>query len=440
VLLASVDPLRLFVADPGDADLAGPLRDAVDGLVIDAVAAAYDALVRGARDHLVDRAAAFELLRFHARGGDDGTLELVSVALSPAIDDAVAAEVLARVGILPREVDTRDSFRRLVPGAASRPFLDACPWPRWSDVIGWNGAPHDDFAIEHVATSRITGGAVVLHHQTSARFHVLNDTAGYTWERTREGLSPGAVADAIASQFGLDADRARDDVWDALARWANEGWIVRAGVRVQVTPRDDGAARGRCLLSSSGATVALGRGAPARGDAIALVGWEPSGVAAIAAILALRHDARVVSDAPWIDEESGRAIPTASRLAVFETDDAQVAAVSPSFAAAARHVASNEVGFRWYEPAPWVGEPPIVGPVVVVRRASRGAPTTLHRLTVREGLLELVALGMRAEPPWSPERAHELLAWLEETPLWVLEARDVASGAEALQALEAEGP
>lgn len=67
-------------------------------------------------------------------------------------------------------------------------------------------------------TIREVGGEVLVLDLRSNRVHQLNQTASFIWHRCSEGLTPDAIAAALAAGFDVDDERARRDVEDTLFR------------------------------------------------------------------------------------------------------------------------------------------------------------------------------------------------------------------------------
>jgi hypothetical protein len=73
---------------------------------------------------------------------------------------------------------------------------------------------------------RRVGSEWVLYDAAREKAHVLNQTAAVIWTYCDGTFERSSIADAIAREVpGLDTTRIRDDINDALRRFADEGLL-----------------------------------------------------------------------------------------------------------------------------------------------------------------------------------------------------------------------
>lgn len=253
VLVSGVDPLRIYVHS-SDAD--GADEGEIARVIRRTVLAGRDVMTRLVRDHVAERDACFELLRFDFRRdvqrATDGRLRLVRCALSSSLEESQAAlvdDTLALLGILPLrartdagleaswcdvandELTDAGGYRRIIPSKEPAVMAVEWPFPRHSDVVlaeREGACSRDEHHVELEATSTFLAGRVVLFSPSTQRFFVPNDTAAYVWLRLEDGASPGTIANELHLQFSVPLATVRCDVWDIVARWAHDGLVRRA--------------------------------------------------------------------------------------------------------------------------------------------------------------------------------------------------------------------
>jgi hypothetical protein len=73
---------------------------------------------------------------------------------------------------------------------------------------------------------RRVGSEWVLYDAAREKAHVLNQTAAVIWTYCDGTFERSSIADAIAREVpGLDTTRIKDDINDALRRFADEGLL-----------------------------------------------------------------------------------------------------------------------------------------------------------------------------------------------------------------------
>ncbi len=87
------------------------------------------------------------------------------------------------------------------------------------------GAPERPVARPDLELRRV-GSEWVLYDAAREKAHVLNLTAAVIWTYCDGTLERSSIADAIAREVpSLDPTRIKDDIDDALRRFADEGLL-----------------------------------------------------------------------------------------------------------------------------------------------------------------------------------------------------------------------
>ena len=106
--------------------------------------------------------------------------------------------------------------------------------PRSSASFGERETSQADVAVPRNATFRVSGrvlarrvgGEVLLLHLSSGVYHVLNETGARVWALLENGRDLASIADAVASEYEVDPDRAAKDVQAVIARLQEEQLIA----------------------------------------------------------------------------------------------------------------------------------------------------------------------------------------------------------------------
>lgn len=106
--------------------------------------------------------------------------------------------------------------------------------PRSSASFGERETSQADVAVPRDATFRVSGrvlarrvgGEVLLLHLSSGVYHVLNETGARVWALLENGRDLASIADAVASEYDVDPDRAVKDVQAVIARLQEEQLIA----------------------------------------------------------------------------------------------------------------------------------------------------------------------------------------------------------------------
>ncbi|PPK53328.1 tubulin--tyrosine ligase family protein [Marinobacter persicus] len=136
------------------------------------------------------------------------------------------------------ELSRSGGFRNLIPGVAPSRYLPYMALPRLEDWVlaqSLSGKPLPQPAMERwVAEEMVTDEQVLLYDTRLGHFSALNETASVIWLMATEGAGPDAIAStllesALHTQAGPpDAWPIRQQVWDTLADWAGNRFLVQA--------------------------------------------------------------------------------------------------------------------------------------------------------------------------------------------------------------------
>jgi hypothetical protein len=80
-------------------------------------------------------------------------------------------------------------------------------------------------------TCYLVGDEGILFSPASERLYRLNTTAAFMWCCYEEGLTPLAMAGAVADRFGVSRRKARRDVLRTLSEWKSQGLLAPTGYR-----------------------------------------------------------------------------------------------------------------------------------------------------------------------------------------------------------------
>lgn len=155
-----------------------------------------------------------------------------------------------------REAQRAGGFERILPTADAERYLSCFPLPRFADValadgLGTAPLPRPTLRRWQVAEV-ITGEELLLYGEARQALYATNPTAALIWLHATMGKHPDEIAAALRQSLqGADPNALQQQVWEALADWAEAGLLVQcpAGVPGEPAaehplPQDDAATPG----------------------------------------------------------------------------------------------------------------------------------------------------------------------------------------------------
>jgi len=137
------------------------------------------------------------------------------------------------------ELSRCGGFRNLIPGSEPARYLSFMTLPRLEDWVVAQALvekPLPQPVLERwVAEEMVTDEQVLLYDTRLGHFSALNETASVIWLMATEGAGPDSIASALVesalqSPMGTpDAWAVRQQVWDTLADWAGNRFLVQLG-------------------------------------------------------------------------------------------------------------------------------------------------------------------------------------------------------------------
>lgn len=136
------------------------------------------------------------------------------------------------------ELSRAGNFKRLLPSDDPAAYLPFYTLPRLEDwvvakALSGNGLTQP-ILQRRCAEDMISEDRVYVYDTRLGHLSVLNETASLIWLMATDGIPPDDIADALtqsATQNSVaepDAWAIRRDVWNSLADWANNGFLVQA--------------------------------------------------------------------------------------------------------------------------------------------------------------------------------------------------------------------
>jgi hypothetical protein len=82
------------------------------------------------------------------------------------------------------------------------------------------------FRITHNTIMKIFEDRVALAHLKTRRFHVLNSTATFVWQRLNQGESPLQIARDLENEFQIGFKEAQEAVKRLINELQNEDFLA----------------------------------------------------------------------------------------------------------------------------------------------------------------------------------------------------------------------
>jgi hypothetical protein len=156
--------------------------------------------------------------------------EAMAIAEAGHLADVIETAPAARVA---RELSHRGGFSLLIPSRTSLPLTPALERVEPADVellpmtVGASAPTWSPEVSPDVISARLDG-CCVLGHLARRDLYVFNTVASAIWTGFEEGLTPGEIAQGIASVTGSDLKRVEVDVWASVTEWISVGLLLDA--------------------------------------------------------------------------------------------------------------------------------------------------------------------------------------------------------------------
>ena len=131
-----------------------------------------------------------------------------------------------------REARHSGGFERLLPTAEAAHYLSCFPLPRFADVAladSMSEAPVRRPALHRWQVAEvITDEELLLYGEAHQALYATNPTAALIWLHATNGKHPDEIVDALQQTLqGADRGTLEQQVWEALADWAEAGLLVQ---------------------------------------------------------------------------------------------------------------------------------------------------------------------------------------------------------------------
>lgn len=70
--------------------------------------------------------------------------------------------------------------------------------------------------VSQAVTSRKTGDEAVILNLETSDYYSANETGTFIWDRLGEGQKPARIAEALAAEYGITEQQARQDTEDFI--------------------------------------------------------------------------------------------------------------------------------------------------------------------------------------------------------------------------------
>ncbi|ABI55594.1 PqqD family peptide modification chaperone [Alkalilimnicola ehrlichii MLHE-1] len=196
-----------------------------------------------------------------------------------------------------REARHAGGFQRILPAADAAHYLSCFPLPRFADVALADGLSTQPVARPTLqrwqVAEVISGDELLLYGEARQALYATNPTAALIWLHATMGKRPDEIVAALHQTLqGADPNTLQQQVWEALADWAEAGLLVQC---------PDGAP---CETPADGVASASGAAAPRTADA-------PHA-------MALRLGQQALHLRTWSEPAARRLFPLLAPLAVPE--------------------------------------------------------------------------------------------------------------------------
>ena len=156
----------------------------------------------------------------------------------PADEDSACTMVERLVREAQGELARSGGFRNLVPGANPSAYLPFMALPRLSDWVvaqALSDRPLQQPQLERwSAEDTFSEDQVYLYDTRLGHLSSLNETASLIWLMATEGAGPDDIASALVDSAAKsmpaapDAWAIRNDVWNTLADWVNNRFLIQS--------------------------------------------------------------------------------------------------------------------------------------------------------------------------------------------------------------------
>lgn len=156
----------------------------------------------------------------------------------PAHEESSGSMVEQLVRETQTELANSGGFRNLIPGSDPSAYLPFMALPRLSDWVvaqALSDRPLKQPRLERwVAEETFSEDQVYLYDTRLGHLSSLNETASLIWLMATEGAGPDDIASALVDSAvksmpaAPDAWAIRNDVWNTLADWVNNRFLVQS--------------------------------------------------------------------------------------------------------------------------------------------------------------------------------------------------------------------
>lgn len=156
----------------------------------------------------------------------------------PALEESSGSMVEHLVRETQTEIANSGGFRNLIPGSDSSAYLPFMALPRLSDWVvaqALSDRPLKQPRLERwVAEETFSEDQVYLYDTRLGHLSSLNETASLIWLMATEDAGPDDIASALVDSAlksmpaAPDAWTIRNDVWNTLADWVNNRFLVQS--------------------------------------------------------------------------------------------------------------------------------------------------------------------------------------------------------------------
>jgi len=156
----------------------------------------------------------------------------------PAHEESSGSMVEQLVRETQTELANSGGFRNLIPGSDPSAYLPFMALPRLSDWVvaqALSDRPLKQPRLERwVAEETFSEDQVYLYDTRLGHLSSLNETASLIWLMATEGAGPDDIASALVESalksmpIAPDAWAIRNDVWNTLADWVNNCFLVQS--------------------------------------------------------------------------------------------------------------------------------------------------------------------------------------------------------------------
>ncbi|MCL7942615.1 amylase [Marinobacter sp. ATCH36] len=271
VEFVDLDRYRAWLREQGHDD--GALFDRVEDIVALTCLSAVESMRERARAIGADTRGCYELLGIDCLVDDKLKPWVLECNLSPSLDvcagpesggdieegvkGTLVADLVSLVGLngkpepvpgaspeqqlileTENELARAGNFKRLLPSENPAAYLPFYTLPRLEDWVVAKALAGDDLSQptlqRRCAEDMISDDRVYVYDTRLGHLSVLNEIASLIWLMATDGIAPDDIADALTQSARQNASAEPDtwtirrDVWNSLAEWANNGFLVQA--------------------------------------------------------------------------------------------------------------------------------------------------------------------------------------------------------------------